>query len=205
MQERYLKDLQFIFMGVHMTKISLDNFKTLKNKITWGTVEAQFVLDLDYPKELVSNVSIVPIVGDHYVIIKLKNGKYELPGGTLEPGESLLNGLTREVTEEVGSQLINYNIVGYFLCRNSSEKPYRPHIPHPKFVRLFGYGEVKIEGRPTNPTDGEQVDSVEVVSIEQAIERLERDGRYDIADLYRIAHEAKSNWCKLFKEGKSFR
>jgi len=175
-----------------MNIISLNEFKTLKNKINWGPVEAEFVLGHDYPMNLVSNVSIVPTVGDNYVIIRSKDGKYELPGGTLEPNETIMDGLAREVIEEVGSRLIDYHIVGYFLCRSSSEKPYRAHIPHPEFVRLFGYGEVQLLGKPTNPADGEQIEEVEIMGLDQAVNLLITGGRHDIADLYKLAHRVKN-------------
>jgi len=175
-----------------MNITSLCDYKTLKNKINWGPVEARFVFDHQYPKELVSNASIVPTVGDKYVVIRSKESKYELPGGTLEPNETIMDGLAREVIEEVGSELLDYHIVGYFLCKSSSEKPYREHIPHPEFVRLFGYGEVRLLGRPTNPADGEQIDSVEIMDIVEAVRLLESGGRSDIADLYKLADQVKN-------------
>lgn len=175
-----------------MTSNDLSAYPILRSPINWGSVEARFVWQQDYPIELVSNVNIVPIVGDQYVIIRLMNGRYELPGGTLEPNETILDGLKREVIEEVGSELIDYRVVGYFHCISHTEKPYRPHIPHPQFVRLFGYGEVQINGEPTNPLDGEQIATVELVSIHTAIERFESGGRYDIANLYRLAHDVRN-------------
>ncbi|SDE43429.1 ADP-ribose pyrophosphatase YjhB, NUDIX family [Paenibacillus sp. UNCCL117] len=170
----------------------LSQYQTLSNKIVWGPVEAEFVLGNDYSAEMISNVNIVPMVGDQYVLIKAKNGGYELPGGTLEPGESILDGLRREVVEEVGAELVDFHVLGHFQCTSKLEKPYRPHIPHPQFIRLIGYGSVKIIGDPTNPNDGEQIETVELVSIHEAIKKLEENDRYDLADLYRLAHDKRN-------------
>jgi hypothetical protein len=59
-------------------------------------------------------------------------------------------------------------------------------------VRLVGYGEVQLVGKPLNPEDGEQVIAVEVVDINEAIARFESCQRYDIAQLYKLAHEIRT-------------
>ncbi|CAM3949002.1 hypothetical protein L1N85_00500 [Paenibacillus alkaliterrae] len=69
---------------------------------------------------------------------------------------------------------------------------YRPHIPHPDFVRLVGYGEVKLVGEPLNPPDGEQVIAVEMVDIDEAVRKFEEIGRSDIAELYKMAHRIRN-------------
>ena len=50
---------------------------------------------------------------------------------------------------------------------------------------------LKIVGEPLNPSDGEQVIAVEVVEIEEAIKRFEQINRFDIAELYKLAHIIK--------------
>ncbi|MNF13466.1 hypothetical protein D3C80_2153260 [compost metagenome] len=59
-------------------------------------------------------------------------------------------------------------------------------------MRLIGFGEVKLVGKPLNPPDGEQVIAVEAVHIEEAVKRFEADGRFDIAELYKLAHYFKN-------------
>ncbi|RIX53677.1 NUDIX domain-containing protein [Paenibacillus nanensis] len=169
-----------------------EKYPTLANTIIWGPVHANFRLNDSVDETIVSNVTIIPFVGDKYVIFQVENGNWELPGGTLEAGENYTNALKREMLEELGGELIDYHIFGQFDCISTAEKPYKPHIPHPKFVRVVGYGEVKLVSKPLNPEGGEQVIAVKVVEIEEAVRILEGNNRYDIAELYKLAHELRS-------------
>lgn len=171
--------------------ISLQSFPTLSKGIVWGLVENCFSLDYEVAEKSVSNISIIPTVGDQYVVMKLDDGRWELAGGTLEPNEHHMDALVREVKEELGAELVSYTLFGCFQCRSFADEPYRPHIPHPHFVRLVGYGEVNLVEAPLNPPDGEQVIAVDVVSIDEAVGRFEQIGRYDIAELYKLAHQLR--------------
>lgn len=171
-----------------MDILNMKEFPALSSVVTWGNVEAKFTFMKKINSALVSNVSIIPYVGDKYVIFQIDNGMWELPGGTLEAGERFMDAVKREVMEELGGELITYEVFGQFICESSAEVPYRTHIPHPKFVRIVGYGEVKIIGNPLNPEDGEQVIAVELVTIEEAINRFQETGRHDIAEIYKLAH-----------------
>lgn len=162
-------------------------YPTLANPIEWGPVHASFVFASGTDEARVSNVSIVPCSGDKYIIFQVENGMWELPGGTLEPGEHYLDGLRREVMEELGGELVSYTIFGQFNCESKAAVPYKAHIPHPQFVRLMGYGQVELVGKPLNPPDGEQVVAVEVVSLEEALQRFHSVGRSDLAELYQLA------------------
>ncbi|ANF98785.1 NUDIX hydrolase [Paenibacillus bovis] len=163
----------------------------LSADIHWGPVTARFQVWSDVVwlnPELISNVSIVPMVGDQLVMIQLTDGRWELPGGTLEKDEPYLDALQREVEEEMGGTLLDYRVFGYFDCESAAEKPYRPYISHPRFIRLAGYGQVQLGGAPLNPPDGEQIARVDVVGIEEAVDRFERTGRSDLADFYRMGY-----------------
>ncbi|MNJ58675.1 hypothetical protein D3C77_543210 [compost metagenome] len=95
--------------------------------------------------------------------------------------------------EELGAEISDFEVFGHFYCFSSAEEPYRPHIPHPNFIRLICLGEVRIVSGPLNPTDGEKVVAVEAVSIDEAVRRFEAIGRFDIADLYRLAYQIKES------------
>lgn len=123
-------------------------------------------------------------------MIQLTDGRWELPGGTLEPDELPLDGLRREVREEMGGELLDYHLFGCFACESSADTAYRPHIPHPHFIRLAGFGQVRLDGEPLNPPDGEQVATVDVVTIEEAERRFRSTGRNDLADFYLMGHYA---------------
>ncbi|MFS0870351.1 NUDIX domain-containing protein [Paenibacillus xylanilyticus] len=168
--------------------MSREQFPALSTSIHWGIIEAEFRLNDIVNEALVSNVSIIPFVRNQCVVFQLDNGKWELPGGTLEPGERYPDALKREVMEELGAELQSYQIFGQFYCTSGALEPYRPHIPHPHFVRLIGYGEVELAGKPLNPVDGEQVVAVETVEIDEAVRRFQEQNRNDIAEMYKLAY-----------------
>jgi ADP-ribose pyrophosphatase YjhB (NUDIX family) len=173
-----------------MKLITPDRYPTLSGPIQWGTVTSRFSLaDTPSDERLVSNVSVIPFTGGRCILIQLEDGRWELPGGTLEQGEHYEAALRREMLEEVGGELTAYRIFGQFDCFNAADRPYRPYIPHPRFVRLVGIGEVKLTGRPLNPPDGEQVVRVETMEVAEAAAVFRSIGRNDLAELYLLAGE----------------
>jgi hypothetical protein len=54
-----------------------------------------------------------------------------------------------------------------------------------------GYGDIELIGPPTNPPDGEQIASVDLVSVSEAARRFLAADRADIADLYRLAEQLR--------------
>lgn len=162
--------------------------------IRWGTVSARFERRIDVPPEsLISNVTVVPFVGDEVVVIRLTDGSCEVPGGTREAGEAIFDTAQRELLEEAGARLIDYVPFGAWHCYSSREKPYKPHLPHPEFYRIAGYGEVELIAEPTNPADGEQVAAVDVVTVEAAAAQFAASGRPDLADLYQLAARVRKD------------
>lgn len=139
------------------------------------------------PLNLISNVNLVPFKGDRWLMLRLQTGEWEVPGGTLEPGESYSDAISRELMEEAGARLISFEPIGTWHCFSTAPKPYRPHLPHPEFHRLVGYGAVEIIGSPENPEGGEQVASVEFVPIEEAVQRFQSIDRSELAELYQFA------------------
>ena len=160
--------------------------------LKYGTVSAHFERRTELPPDvLISNVTVVPFIGDQVVIIRLVDGHYEVPGGTREPSEAYLATARRELIEETGARLLNYTPFGAWHCTSSAAKPYRPHLPHPEFYRVAGYSEVELVGQPTNPPDGEQVVAVEVLTVEAAAAAFVASGRPDLADLVRLAAQLR--------------
>ena len=151
-------------------------------------MDVQFKLLAEPPAgHLIANVNLVPFVGPDCLIIHLQGGYWEIPGGTLEPGETYLEAMRRELLEEAGAILFSFHLLGAWFCRSHNAKPYRPHLPHPEFYRLVGYGQVEITTTPQNPAGGEWVTQVKTMPVDQAAQRFLQNNRPDLAELYQLA------------------
>jgi 8-oxo-dGTP pyrophosphatase MutT (NUDIX family) len=142
----------------------------------------------------VSNISIVPFVGNNVVQIELEDGSLEIVGGTLEPGESYREAIERELMEEAGAQLVRLKTFGVWHCHSSAPAPFRPHIPHPDFYRLSAYAEIEIVGPPQLPGEGgEQVRTVHLLPVVAAANHFRAQGRPELAELYLLAERVRGN------------
>ena len=176
-----------------MLPVPAEDYPALAREADWGFVRAQFALCGPLPlAHLISNVNLVPFVGDSCVVIHVHPGRWEMPGGTLEPGEPYLETLRRELLEEAGARLLTFTPLGAWRCQSAAAEPFRPHVPHPEFYRLVGWGAVELIGVPHNPPDAEQVLSVELVTPDEAGRRFRASARPDLADLYLLAAAARA-------------
>jgi 8-oxo-dGTP diphosphatase len=162
-------------------------FPNLFQVVTWEPLQCQFELcQAPPPASKIGNVNLVPFVGDRVLLLCLPDVQWDIPGGTLEKGEDYELAICRELLEEAGAHLRTFQLLGAWRCRSSAMEPYRPHLPHPEFYRLVGYGEVDLVATPTNPPGGEEIIEVACVSLEEATRRLLGAGRADLAELYRL-------------------
>lgn len=144
------------------------------------------------PDGLIANVNIVPRAGPDWVLIRLADGAWEMPGGTLEPGENYKQAIRRELLEEAGARLKGFQVIGAWHCISLADKPYRPHLPYPEYYRVVGVGDVELAGAPVNPPDGEQVVAVECAPLATAVHKFISCGRFDLAELYQLASDSSA-------------
>jgi len=79
----------------------------------WRPIRAEFKqLDTEPSYNLIANINLVPRVDNDWLIIQHTNGNWDLPGGTLEPGETYMETLQRELLEEAGAELRSFQILG---------------------------------------------------------------------------------------------
>ena len=149
-------------------EIDKENYPHLFQERVWPWRDtpwrAVFELGIEPPKELISNVTIVPHTGDGWLLLRWQYG-WSYPGGKLEPGESYRETIRRELLEEAGARLESFTPFGAWHCFSFAKERYRPHLPWPDFYRVVGYGEVERVGEP-NP--GEQILEVASFCLEEA-------------------------------------
>lgn len=161
-----------------------------RTEMTWAPIKARFALlggEIDLG--LVARVYVVPFIGEDCVVVGFgaDGSDWGPAGGGLEPGETYQAALDRELREEAGARLRGYTPFGILHCRSHAPR-YRPHLPHPDYDCLYGYGDVELVGPPEVPVEGgEGIAAVEVLPPDQAVALLAGNGRAWEADLYRLA------------------
>jgi 8-oxo-dGTP pyrophosphatase MutT (NUDIX family) len=162
-------------------------FPQLCRERSYDAVSTRFEALRAFPPDgAISNIHVVPFTTNGCIVVEFDHG-WDVPGGTLEPGESWRDAAARELIEEAGAQLQSLHLLGLLRGHSTAGEPYRPHLPHPDFVVLLGWGDVEIVGAPSQPPDGEHVRRVHELTPGAAAQALRRRGRPDLAELYELA------------------
>ncbi|MET9730129.1 NUDIX domain-containing protein [Streptomyces sp. NPDC006458] len=128
------------------------------------------------PEELVQSVHVVAMdAAGNICVCQDDRGNTFLPGGTREPGESILDCALRELREEAGLSVQGRPLwFGAHLADGYKTTPYRPHLPHPRKAWLWGVCDAVRDGPPTNPPGAEHVTSVRMLPVADAQQALSR-------------------------------
>lgn len=69
---------------------------------------------MNHPKHIVSAAGLVTRKDAKVIILKNARGEWEFPGGQVEKGETVIQGLQREIEEEAGVQVEVVQLVGVY-------------------------------------------------------------------------------------------
>ncbi len=113
----------------------------LVSYVNWGRLHLDFdvssYLTSDLPPiELITSVRGIVQFNDSIVVMENEDGKHFMPGGRLEPGESFQNGLTREIKEECGLDIVSNELLGFMHFRHRQIAPENYPYPYPDMFQL---------------------------------------------------------------------
>lgn len=153
-----------------------------------------------FEEELASTICgssyVIPFISDSQCLVtRRSNGKWVLPGGTLEPGETWEEAGRRELMEETGSILGDLHPIGMYSCVSQSDEARLFHLPHPEHVRVVSWADVvrNTSGR-FDPDPDSSIVEVRTVHYKRAAELFGPESA-DYGELYLFAHELKRSKC----------
>jgi len=108
--------------------------------VMWGegTMPVRITTYLSYlmaPESYISSARSIVFKGNTLLVVSQEKGhQYILPGGRLEPGESPLQALRREILEETGWTISNLKHIGFMHLHYLFSKPDDFKYPYPDSI-----------------------------------------------------------------------
>lgn len=115
--------------------------------------EAQYILDSVLPpRDLITAAFGFLFDGDCFLMTRLVERGWDVPGGHAEPGETPLQTMQREVYEETRVQFCSVGLLGYQKILVHRAKPPGYRYPYPVSYQVFYWGQVAAQ-EPFVPTE----------------------------------------------------
>ncbi|MDE3000025.1 MAG: NUDIX hydrolase [Gemmatimonadota bacterium] len=152
--------------------------------------------DIDLASTICGSTYVIPFVSDsHCLVTRRSNGKWVLPGGTLDPGETWEEAGRRELKEETGCTLGDLIPIGMYYCVSHRDRSRLSHLPHPEHVRVVSWANViQNTAERFDPDSSSRIVEVWTVHFKRAAELFGPEAA-DFGELYQFAHILRLSQC----------
>jgi ADP-ribose pyrophosphatase YjhB (NUDIX family) len=150
-----------------------------REEVRWGDIRLAFSLHISPeapPARLITSVrSVVFGRGKVVVVDDSLGGSHVMPGGRIEPGETIAQTLAREVLEECGWTVLNPRPLAFGHFRHLGPKPDGYRYPYPDFLHLIFMGEAGEYRRGALKRAGEVETGSRLTTIPHALATITPD------------------------------
>lgn len=94
------------------------------------------------PSHLITSAFALAFHGGNFLMTKLSDRGWDIPGGHIDPGETPEQTMRREVMEEAAVELGPVRLLGYQRIRLLGDVPEGYRYPHPDGYQVFYIGQV---------------------------------------------------------------
>ena len=147
--------------------------------VRWSDTELAFSLHLSPeapPAGLITSArSVVFRRGKVVVVDDSVGGSHVMPGGRIEPGETIGQTLEREVLEECGWTVLNPLPLAFCHFHHLTPKPYSYGYPYPDFLHVVFLGEAGEYRRAALKRAGEVETGSRLTPIRRAMATITSD------------------------------
>ena len=119
-----------------------DKKPALVSYVCWGRQQldfdvASYLSKGTPPLELITSVRGVVLYEDQVVVMENEDGQHFMPGGRLEPEETIDACLRREIQEECGLHVDSAELLGFMHFRHLQPEPENYPYPYPDMFHLI--------------------------------------------------------------------